>query len=223
MTLATILLFGVTCSMAVPPLSAQASAGQSAPQSAPASQQTETPAPNPPAETKPATAAPSKTPAKKSHSPTASKPRKKKVAQENCAPAPGAASSAKPGFAPASGTSTATGSTPTTSAPTNCPPPKTIVPQGGTSDPSIQLAGGAVGEQATQQRNTANQMLGATEQNLKKIAGQQLTVDQQGILTQIRQFIEQSKTAVAAGDTERARTLAWKAQLLSEELANPAK
>jgi len=209
--------------MAVPPLSAQASAGQSAPQSAPASQQTETPAPNPPAETKPATAAPSKTPAKKSHSPTASKPRKKKVAQENCAPAPGAASSAKPGFAPASGTSTATGSTPTTSAPTNCPPPKTIVPQGGTSDPSIQLAGGAVGEQATQQRNTANQMLGATEQNLKKIAGQQLTEDQQGILTQIRQFIEQSKTAVAAGDTERARTLAWKAQLLSEELANPAK
>jgi hypothetical protein len=97
------------------------------------------------------------------------------------------------------------------------------VPQGGTSDPSIELAGGAVGEQATQQRNTANQMLGATEQNLKKIAGQQLTEDQQGILTQIRQFIEQSKTAVAAGDTERARTLAWKAQLLSEELANPAK
>ena len=223
MTLATILLFGVTCRMAVPSLSAQASAGQSAPQSAPASQQTETPAPNPPAETKPATAAPSKTPSKKSHSPTASRPRKKKVAQENCAPAPGAASSAKPGSAPASGTSTATGSTPTTNSPTNCPPPKTIVPQGGTSDPSIQLEGGAVGEQATQQRNTANQMLGATEQNLKKIAGQQLTQDQQGILTQIRQFIEQSKTAVAAGDTERARTLAWKAQLLSEELANPAK
>ncbi len=66
-------------------------------------------------------------------------------------------------------------------------------------------------------------MLGATEQNLKKIAEMQLSEDQQGMVTQIRQFMEQSKTAVAAGDTERARTLAWKAQLLSEELVNPAK
>ncbi len=66
-------------------------------------------------------------------------------------------------------------------------------------------------------------MLGATEQNLKKIAEMQLSEDQQDMVTQIRQFMEQSKTAVAAGDTERARTLAWKAQLLSEELVNPAK
>ncbi len=80
-----------------------------------------------------------------------------------------------------------------------------------------------MGAQATEQRNTANQMLGATEENLKKIAGRQLSQDQQGMVTQIRQFMEQSKTAVAAGDTERARTLAWKAQLLSEELANPPK
>ena len=34
--------------------------------------------------------------------------------------------------------------------------------------------------------------------------------------------MEQSKAAVGGGDLERARTLAWKAQLLSEELVKPA-
>lgn len=95
--------------------------------------------------------------------------------------------------------------------------------QGGTSEPSIQLAGGAVGDQAAQQRQTAKQYLGATEANLKKIAGQHLTTAQQDMVNQIHQFMTQSKTAVAAGDLERGRTLAWKAQLLSEELVNPQK
>jgi hypothetical protein len=96
------------------------------------------------------------------------------------------------------------------------------VRQGGTAEPSIQLAGGG-GDQAASQRDTANRMLGATEQNLKKIAGLQLSQDQQGMVTQVRQFMEQSKTAATAGDLERARTLAWKAQLLSEELIKPQK
>jgi len=66
-------------------------------------------------------------------------------------------------------------------------------------------------------------MLGATEANLKKIAGNQLTPSQQEMVNQIRQFMEQSKAAVGDGDLERARTLAWKAQLLSEELVKPPK
>jgi hypothetical protein len=41
------------------------------------------------------------------------------------------------------------------------------------------------------------------------------------MVTQIHQFMDQSKTAVKDGDLERARTLAWKAQLLSEELVKP--
>ena len=93
--------------------------------------------------------------------------------------------------------------------------------QGGTADPSIQLAGGAGGDQATRAR--ANQMLAATEENLKKIAGRQLAANQQDMLNQVHQFMTQSKSAIAAGDFERGRTLAWKAQLLSEELANPQK
>lgn len=66
-------------------------------------------------------------------------------------------------------------------------------------------------------------MLGTTEENLKKIAGRQLSPSQQDMVTQIRQFMDQSKHAVGAGDLERARTLAWKAQLLSEELVKDGK
>jgi hypothetical protein len=66
-------------------------------------------------------------------------------------------------------------------------------------------------------------MLAATEANLKKIAGQPLSSNQQDMVNQIHQFMEQSKAAVGDGDLERARTLAWKAQLLSDELVKPAK
>jgi hypothetical protein len=85
------------------------------------------------------------------------------------------------------------------------------------------LAGGAIGDQAAQQRHTANEMLSATELNLKKIDETKLTTSQQDMLSQIHQFMDQSKSAISAGDPERARTLAWKAQLLSEELVTPQK
>jgi hypothetical protein len=65
-------------------------------------------------------------------------------------------------------------------------------------------------------------MLGTTEANLKQIAGKQLTSAQQEMVTQIRQFMEQSKAASGDGDLDRARTLAWKAQVLSQELVKPA-
>jgi hypothetical protein len=98
------------------------------------------------------------------------------------------------------------------------------VRQGGISEPNIQLAGGPTGSQASQQRDAANRMLAATEQNLKKIAGRaELTATQQDMINQTRQFVEQARAAVAAEDFDRARTLAWKAQLLSEELVRPEK
>jgi len=66
-------------------------------------------------------------------------------------------------------------------------------------------------------------MLAATEANLKTIAGQQLAANQQDMVNQIHQFMDQSKTAVEAGDLERAQNLALKAKLLSDELVKPAK
>lgn len=95
--------------------------------------------------------------------------------------------------------------------------------QGGTADKSIQLAGAGAGSgTSSNSKDTANQMLAATESNLKRLSGQQLSSNQQDMVSQIRQFMEQSKAAVGDGDMERARTLAWKAQVLSEELVKPA-
>jgi hypothetical protein len=102
----------------------------------------------------------------------------------------------------------------------DCTPPKTIVRQGGTKEPSIQLAGGT-GNQAA--RDGINELLGKTDENLKKTSGMQLTTSQQDTVTQTRQFMEQSKAALSQGDFERARTLAWKAQLLSDDLVKPEK
>lgn len=105
--------------------------------------------------------------------------------------------------------------------PGNCPPAKTIIPEGGTSEPAIQLIGGKGAEQTSQQRSRTDQLLESTEDNLKKAAMRQLNASQQEMVSQIQQFIEQSKAAVAAGDVERGRNLARKAHLLSDELVKP--
>jgi hypothetical protein len=85
----------------------------------------------------------------------------------------------------------------------------------------VELKGNADTEQASQERATAEQLAAATEENLKKIAGRTLSSGQQDMLNQIKQFMGQSKEAVAAGDLERGRNLANKAHLLSEELVKP--
>lgn len=104
--------------------------------------------------------------------------------------------------------------------PGNCPPMKTVVHDGGTTEPAIQLVGGK-NEQASQQRSTTDQLLGSTEDNLKKVAGRELNPSQQEMVNQIQQFIEQSKAAVSAGDLARGHNLALKAHLLSDELVKP--
>jgi hypothetical protein len=70
-------------------------------------------------------------------------------------------------------------------------------------------------------QSSTNQLTAATEENLKKIAGRQLSSSQQEMVTQIKQFMMQSKAAVAAGDPERGHNLALKAHLLSDELVKP--
>jgi hypothetical protein len=109
------------------------------------------------------------------------------------------------------------------SKPSDCPPSKKIVRQGSTSEPTIQIVGGATGAQASDARRNASDMLQSTEENLKKIETTQMTSNQQDMVKQVRQFVDQSKAATTAGDVDRARTLAWKAQLLSEELLKPEK
>ena len=103
---------------------------------------------------------------------------------------------------------------------TPCPPPKKVVRHGGSDEPAVQVTGGTTAEQTVHQRSTEQLKL-ATEENLKKTAGRQLSPSQQEMKNQIKQFMEQSKTALAAGDLDRAHNLASKAHLLSDELVKP--
>jgi hypothetical protein len=223
MTLAAILVFSVVFASPAQPVEA---GGQTATQAAstakpdstltPAQEQATTPPAQSPAPSQPA--APTSTPTQKSSGqvPPKTAPRhhpRKRVLPPNCTPA--SAVAGQTGSAPAAT------DPPTKSAPTPCPPPKIVVRQGGTSEPSIQLAGGTSGNRTSSERDTANQMLDATRANLKKIAATPLTTSQQDMVNQIHQFMDQSKAAVDLGDLDRARTLAWKAQLLSEELVKP--
>jgi uncharacterized FlaG/YvyC family protein len=80
--------------------------------------------------------------------------------------------------------------------------------------------GGGTDEQTVHQRST-DQLTAATEENLKKVTGRQLNPNQKEMVSQIKQFMDESKTAVAAGDLERGHNLALKAHLLSDELVKP--
>ena len=97
-------------------------------------------------------------------------------------------------------------------------PKKTVVRNGSTADPVVQLAPSVTDQQASQQRQSTAQLLASTDANLNKISARQLNSSQQDMVNQIRNYVQQSKAAQAAGDLQRARNLAFKAQLLSDEV-----
>ena len=102
-----------------------------------------------------------------------------------------------------------------------CPPPKIVIKNGGSDEPAVELKGNTTAEKASQQRYTTEQLTATTEGNLKKLAGHPLSTSQQEMVAQVKQFMEQSKKAVTAGDLERGHNLAMKGELLSEELLKP--
>jgi len=209
MTLAAIflLLSGIAGMAPVTPASVKL---WTSPQSTSAPQQPASPGAQAPAASQSSSPQePTKPPPKKIHH--------KKPPASDCTPAVSPANSSSP--APASD---GPKSAPATD-PKNCPPSKVIVRQGGTAEPTVQLGGGPAGDEATQKRNVVNQLLGLTDANLKRIAGRQLAPNEQDTVTQIQQFSDQSRAARDAGDLELARVLAWKAELLSEDLVNPPK
>jgi hypothetical protein len=98
-------------------------------------------------------------------------------------------------------------------------PTKVIVNNGGAPDPTVQLSPGVSPEAASRQRQSTTLLLSTTENNLKTVAGHQLNPSQQDTVTQIREYMKQAKTSADAGDLQRAHTLAFKAKLLSDDLA----
>jgi hypothetical protein len=103
--------------------------------------------------------------------------------------------------------------------PTGDGPKKVIVNNGGAPDPPVQLSPGVSPETASRQRQSTDLLLSTTESNLKTAAGLPLSPAQQDTVTQIRGYIKQAKTSSDAGDLQRAHNLAFKAKLLSDELA----
>jgi hypothetical protein len=97
-------------------------------------------------------------------------------------------------------------------------PSKTIVRNGSTTDPTVDLSPGPNSGQTAQLKST-NDLLTTSDENLKTISGRQLTASQQDTVKQIKSYMEQAKTAANDGDVQRAHNLAVKANLLSAELA----
>jgi hypothetical protein len=74
-------------------------------------------------------------------------------------------------------------------------------------------------EQALHSRANTVELLASTDRNLKSVAGRPLSPAQQNMLEEIHTYVRQSKGATDDGDLTRAHTLAYKALLLSGELA----
>lgn len=97
-------------------------------------------------------------------------------------------------------------------------PRKIVVRNGSTADPELEFSPGLSRGEASYQRQTTTQLLAGTEVKLKALSGQKLNANDQALVDQIRNFMDQAKAAVNAGDLQRGHTLAYKAHLLSNEL-----
>jgi len=65
----------------------------------------------------------------------------------------------------------------------------------------------------------ANQSLGIAEKNLASVRGKKLNSTQSDLISKITGFIKDAREAAKIADWSRARSMAKKAQVLSEELA----
>ena len=97
---------------------------------------------------------------------------------------------------------------------------KVVVPNGGASERAAQLTPAMSQEQARAQRENTTQLMDRTDSNLKQVAGRELTPAEQSMIDQIHTYLRQAKDAEQSGDVTRAHTLAYKAELLSNELAH---
>lgn len=96
---------------------------------------------------------------------------------------------------------------------------KVIVRNGGAKEGQVQLAPATPQEQQLHDRENTEQLLSTTDANLKSVSARQLSSAQQSMLDQIHTYVRQAKQASDSGDLTRAHTLAYKAHLLSDELA----
>jgi hypothetical protein len=223
-----------TLGIAAQPVALSLSAATTASTNIMALRQESTPSPQQtPAPRNPDTAAPQAAPSSQTQNspsakPPAAKPRRhKKTETPDCSTAPtvlNAAAGNPAGSTNAASSTAGSSSTVSSNAGSRaqkpCPPPKVVVRNGGSDEPTVELKGGSAAE-ASYERATTEQLVKETSDNLNKIKELQLTPSEKETVTQINHFLEQSKAAIAAGSVERGRNLAMKARLLSDELLKP--
>ena len=97
----------------------------------------------------------------------------------------------------------------------NNPPQKIIIQNGGSSNSgSGQISPGG---SASSDNATTGELLDGAEKNLNSLK-RQLSSSEQAMVTQIRDFMAQSRQAIKDGDMTGAHNLAFKAHQLSDEL-----
>ncbi len=79
------------------------------------------------------------------------------------------------------------------------------------------IAAEVTSQQLIQQKQTTNELLDATEKNLKGL-NRGLSHDEEIMVAQIKSYVAQSRSATKDGDFERAYNLAMKAHLLVDAL-----
>lgn len=136
--------------------------------------------------------------------------------------APDSAAKEKPDAAPAN-TGSARGTTKRRKRPAPAPTPdsgprKIVVREGGAREPAAQIAPGMTPAEAVHQRQDAERLLGATDDQLRELAGSTLSVRQQETVAQIHNYMDGARSALKEGDVRRANTLAQKAHLLADDL-----
>jgi len=97
-------------------------------------------------------------------------------------------------------------------------PKKIVVREGGASEPAAQIAPGMAPTEASHQRENAQQWLQSTDDELKQLAGRGLETAQEETVGQIRNYMDEARSALKEGDLRRASILAEKAHLLAADL-----
>lgn len=96
------------------------------------------------------------------------------------------------------------------------PPPRVSISEGVAANPN-PISSTMPHDQATDSRRTTQQLLDATDANLRDLR-RALSADEKSIVEQIRAYQQQARAADQQGDVVRAHNLALKAHLLSDEL-----
>jgi hypothetical protein len=100
---------------------------------------------------------------------------------------------------------------------------KVVIHHGGATDPVSEIVPGITPEEANRQRESADELLAASDASLHQLGTRPLNPHQAEVIIQIRQYMDSARNALKESDPQRAHTLALKAYLLSDDMVNRGK